>query len=395
MTNKKKERRYKAGAREPERAAIGLEAEFVCLVDGGSVDPSEAFGDPRAFLGADAMHRVGTSYHISTGGAVYFDTGVIELVTPVIELQRSAPSQVVRSLWEGICGVQGGIDEWAGGEGRTASLAGFSTHYNVSLPNLGDRARMDAIGWLLVHMLPFPVMLFAANRRSTGVGVRPRPGRIEVTVDFTPDAALTGATAAIVAAAVVEVSGWSTHDLHELRRRHYPVLDTLRPVPHTSRRGWLVRSPSFEADPFATPPDLPRWRLADGRRASLRGIARGCIERLMPSLRSVAAPETVAFIRRVLARRHPSLLDLEDRPAAYEDVGHVCLWNEPDGRRPLPRSLYEQVMRDAIRRRPLLVQGRRWVPVATRGWTRVLYQRDDGRRRVFTVDELVRLGATR
>ena len=30
----------------------------------------------------------GTSYHLPTGGAVYFDTGVIEVATPVIEIER-------------------------------------------------------------------------------------------------------------------------------------------------------------------------------------------------------------------------------------------------------------------------------------------------------------------
>ncbi len=30
-------------------------------------------------------------------------------------------------------------------------------------------------------------MLVGANRRSTGIGVRPRGNRIEITADFTPD----------------------------------------------------------------------------------------------------------------------------------------------------------------------------------------------------------------
>ena len=33
---------------------------------------------------------------------------------------------------------------------------------------------VERLAWLLTHIIPFPVMLLAANRRSTGIGVRPR-----------------------------------------------------------------------------------------------------------------------------------------------------------------------------------------------------------------------------
>ena len=65
-------------------AAIGMEAEFQVAVDGELVRPEDVFGDPRAFVRGDLMHRTGTSYHLPTGSAVYFDTGVIEVATPII-----------------------------------------------------------------------------------------------------------------------------------------------------------------------------------------------------------------------------------------------------------------------------------------------------------------------
>lgn len=378
-------------AREPERPAIGLEAEFVTVIDGEPVDPKEAFGDPRAFLGDDAMHRVGSSYHLPNGGAVYFDTGVIELVTPVMELESGAPSRAVRSLWEGIVLVRRQLDEWSRETGRDARLVGFSAHYNISLLDLGDSDRIARISRLLIHLLPFPVMLFAANPRSTGVGVRPRRDRIEVTVDFTPDAALMAATAAIIAGAVREVCDWTVLDLSEMERRGYPCIAEFRPVPHTSRKGWLARFSCFEPDPFRTPPDRRAWRTTAGDVVSVRTAARRVVTRLLPRIREFAAPDTMGLIRRVLARRHPSLLDLDDRPATYEDVGREGIWREPDPSRPLARSLYEQVMLDAMKGRPVRMGGRRWRPVGTTGWTRVRYRSDDGRDRTFSVDELVRL----
>jgi hypothetical protein len=388
---KKREVTRARRTREPARPALGLEAEFVVVMDGEPVDPKDAFGDPRAFLGQGAMHRAGSSYHLPNGGAVYFDTGVIEVVTPVIELQQGAPAQAARSLWEGIFTVRQHLDDWSHAADRDARLAGFSAHYNLSVPGLDNGDRLDRIARLLLHLLAFPVMLFAANRRSTGVGVRPRPGRVELTVDFTPDPALTAATAAVVAAAVLEVAGWSAHDLDELERRGYPVLAGFQPVPHTSRRGWLARYSCFDPDPFRLSPDEAAWTTHGGARVSVRAATRQVVGLLMPRLRTVAAPDTVRLIRRVLARRHPSLLDLEDRPATYEDVGRGGPWREPNPRSPLPRSLYEQVMLDVMRGRPVWSQGRRWRPVATSGWTRVRYRSDDGRVRTFSVDELVRV----
>jgi hypothetical protein len=378
-------------ATEPERPAVGLEAEFVVVLDGQPVDPKDAFGDPRAFLGDGAMHRTGSSYHLPTGGAVYFDTGVIEVVTPVIELERGAPSQAGRSLWEGIYTVRERLDDWCDRACRDARLVGFSAHYNLSAPDLGDGARIGRMAYLLVHLLAFPVMLLAANRRSTGVGVRPRPGRIEVTVDFTPDPALTIATAATIAAAVLEVASWDRHEPGELERRGYPVVAGFRPVPHTSRKGWLARHSCFEPDPFRTRPDEAAWRTTAGDQVSVRSAARRVVARLMPRLREVAAPATITLIRRILARRHPSLLDLDDRPATYEDVGRDGPWREEDPSSPLPRSLYEQVMLDVMAGRPIQAAGRRWRPVATTGWTRVRYRSTDGASRVFSVDQLARL----
>jgi hypothetical protein len=384
-------RPQRRGAPEPERPAIGLEAEFLTLIDGDPVDPKDAFGDPRAFLGSHALHRTGSSYHLPNGGAVYFDTGVIEVVTPVIELETGAPSRAVRSLWEGIFTVRERLDEWSRATGRDARLVGFSAHYNLSLPGLENGARLARIALLLVHMLAFPVILLAANRRSTGVGVRPRPGRVEVTVDFTPDPALMTATAGLIAAAVSEVASWADHGLAELERRGYPLISGFEPVPHTSRKGWLARFSCFDPDPFRTSPDRRAWRTTDGRDISVRQATRRMVVRLLPRLRQLAAPDSVRLIRRVLNRRYRSLLDLEDRPPSYEDVGRDGPWREADPDNPLPRSAYEQVMLDVVEGRPIRIGGRRWRPVATRGWTRVSYRNDEGLMRTFSVDQLARL----
>src|SRR5215207_2410407 len=121
-----------APAQRLQLAAMGMEAEFSLFVDDVLVKPEDIFGDPRAFIRGHMMHRVGTSYHLPTGAAVYFDTGVIELATPVIEIEKGCAARAGRSLWESIRFLRGELDAWEQREGRTVHLSGFSTHYNVS-----------------------------------------------------------------------------------------------------------------------------------------------------------------------------------------------------------------------------------------------------------------------
>src|SRR5687768_1688990 len=162
-------------ANAPAHAAIGLEAEFGLVVDGQAVKVEDVFRDPRDFLGRGLIHRAGTSYHLPTGGAVYFDTGVIEVATPVIEIERGCGRRAARSLWESILVVREGLARWETRTGRRASLTGFSTHYNISFDRAGEErgCSADDLALLLAYILPCPVMVLATNRASTGVGVRP------------------------------------------------------------------------------------------------------------------------------------------------------------------------------------------------------------------------------
>ena len=79
-------------------AAVGLEAELSLYIDDAPEKPEAIFGSPRAFIRGDLLHRVGTSYQLPTGAAVYFDTGVIEIATPLIELERGCIARAGRSL---------------------------------------------------------------------------------------------------------------------------------------------------------------------------------------------------------------------------------------------------------------------------------------------------------
>ena len=374
-------------------AAIGMEAEFSVFVDGEQVKPEDVFGDPRTFLGHDLMHRRGTSYHLPTGGAVYFDTGVIEVATPVIEIEKGCAARAGRSLWEGIRHVREGLDGWEKKRRHHVRLVGFSTHYNISFEGEGqsEKRSVGKLALLLSYILPVPVMLLATNRKSTGVGVRPRGDRIEVTVDFTPSAALMIATGTLITGIVREVMKWPSFELEELQRRRIPVIEKFHPMPHTSRKGWLARYDCYSRNPFTADVNGTLWHTTDGRDLTLRDMA-GIITRMFwRSIRRVSDPFTFRLIGSVIRGRAPSLLELPDRPEEYNDVGRLCAWDELFPPEKLSRSKYERVLIHAIAGQKLRLFGRWYTPTGMRGWSQVVFRRDGRRsRHYFTIDYLLK-----
>ena len=377
-----------------ELAAMGMEAEFSVTVDGEPTRPEDIFGSPRAFVRGNMMHRQGTSYHLPTGGAVYFDTGVIEVATPVIEIDRGAAARAGRSLWESILYLREELDHWESRTGRDIRLAGFSTHYNVSfeLPahEQGQSRTVRKLALLLSYILPAPVMLLATNKRSTGVGVRPRGDRIEITADFTPSASLMIATGTLIVGIVREVMTWPSFELEMLETMGIPVIAGFKPMKHTSRKGWLARNDCYPADPFAADIDETTWATTDGRELSLRSIAGLIVKHFWHPIRRISDPWTFRLIGSVMRGRAPSLLDLDDRPPEYEDVGRLCTWDNLFPESELSRSRYERVLIRAISGQKLTMHGRRFTPTGLKGWSAVVFRADDDRsRHVFGIDYLL------
>jgi hypothetical protein len=374
-------------------AAMGMEAEFSVTLDGQPVRPEDVFGSPRAFVRGNLMHRQGTSYHLPTG-AVYFDTGVIEVATPVIEIERGAAARTGRSLWESILYIREQLDDWEARTNREIRLTGFSTHYNVSfeLPaeEQGRSRTVKKLALLLSYILPAPVMLLATNRRSTGVGVRPRGDRIEITADFTPSASLMIATATLIVGIVREVMTWPSFELEMLERMGIPVIEGYRPMKHTSRKGWLARNDCYPRSPFEADIDETTWRTTDGRELSLRSVAGLIVKHFWHPIRRISDPWTFRLIGSVMRGRAPSLLDLDDRPPEYEDVGRLCTWDNLFPESELSRSRYERVLIRAISGQKLWMHGRRYTPTGMRGWSAVVFRADDDHsRHVFTIDYLL------
>ena len=385
--------RYGATGAMPRCAVIGLEAEFNLLINGRRQRPEKIFGDPSRLVRRRMIPRTGKSFQLPAGGAIYFDTGVIEVATPIIELEPGCCYRATRLLWEQIRYLRVELDHWGKRHKRHCRLQGFSAHYNFSFPRTQRSKLRNAtkLAYLLAHILPVPVILLATNRQSSAVGVRPRGNRIEVTADFTPDPALMLATSAFIAGAMQTVLRWEDFRLRQLPRHEIPRMARFRLQKHSSRRGWRVTADSLGQDPFAADMNKTLWKLRDGRSLSLRAIAAETLQPFHRRIRQISDSSTLEHIGAVFAGDARSLLDFEKRPDAYDDVGHSIDWGRRRMRR-WPRSKYEKIIHRVIARESMRVGQKRYQADRMNGWYEVEF-REVGtkRRRTFNLDELVQL----
>jgi hypothetical protein len=306
-----------------EMPVIGMESEFNVWLDEVEINPEPYFGHPSTFIDGPLLKREKSSVQLPTGGAVYFDRGVIEAVTPVIELAPHSTARMVRNLWEQLGFVRDELTKWGERSGHTVRLKGYSSHYNISHERMKHEKELAL---LLAYILPVPVMIAGANRRSTGVGVRPRGGRIEVTVDFTPDPCLMVATATLIVGIVRAVMEWPSYDLSMLEKLPIPVVSGVVPGKHTTRKGWLTKDFHYPRSPYTCDIDSPAWTDQFGRTMSLRQMGREVAWFFRKSIREYSDPFSFRLLFAVLEGRAPSLLDLLDRPKAYDDAGNLVRW---------------------------------------------------------------------
>src|SRR6185312_13910945 len=146
---------YRLGFRRPgvtpPRAVIGLEAEFNLFVNGHRRRPEKVFGDPSRLVRRRMIPRTGKSFQLPAGGAIYFDTGVIEVATPIIEFEPGCCYRATRLLWKQIRYLRKELDHWARRHKCQCTLQGFSTHYNFSFPiaRKSEGRNATKLGYLL------------------------------------------------------------------------------------------------------------------------------------------------------------------------------------------------------------------------------------------------------
>ena len=389
--------RERAQIAAPPRAVIGLEAEFNLIVDGRRRRPEKVFGDPSRLVRRRMIPRTGKSFQLPAGGAIYFDTGVIEVATPIVELERGCCYRATRSLWEQIRYLRRELDHWQKRHRCNCRLQGFSAHYNLSFPSTRRSKLRNStkLAYLLAHVLPVPVMLLATNRQSGAVGVRPRGNRIEVTVDFTPDPALMLGTCAFIAGVVQTVVRWEDFGLRQLARHGVPRIMPFRLRKHSSRRGWRITADSLGRNPFASDINAPLWKVRDGRMVSLRDVAGEILTLFRRRIQQFSDFRTLEHISAVFDGNARSLLDFETRPNGYDDVGRTIDWGRRRMRR-LSRSKYEKIIHRVISHEPVRIGQKRYRVDRMNGWYQVdCRELGTKRRRTFTLDELVQMSAAK
>ena len=378
----------------PPRAVIGLEAEFNLIVDGRRRRPEKVFGDPSRLVRRRMIPRIGKSFQLPAGGAIYFDTGVIEVATPIVEFEPGCCYRATRLLWEQIRYLRRELDHWQKRHRCECRLQGFSAHYNLSFPSKRRSKLRNStkLAYLLAHVLPVSVMLLATNRQSSAVGVRPRGNRIEVTADFTPDPALMLATCALIAGVVQTVVRWEDFGLRQLARHGVPRIMPFRLRKHSSRRGWRVTADSLRHNPFSSDINAPIWKLRNGRTLSLREIAAETLQPFRRQIRRISDASTLEHIAAVFAGDARSLLDFERRPETYDDVGDRIDWGRRTRR--WSRSKYEKVIHHVIAGDPMRIGQKRYRADRMNGWYQVEFREVGTRkRRTFNLDELVKMAA--
>jgi len=430
---------------------IGLESEFKVLIDDVEVTPEDVWRTPSAFIDRPLLRRTSKSSQLPTGGAVYFDGGVSEVVTPVIEIAPQCTARVVRSLWEQIEFVRDELDRWEARSGKHVRLQAFSCHCNISFElSREERSRdrtIQKLAMLLAHLLPAPVILLGSNRRSTGIGVRPRRDRIEITLDFTPDTGLMAATIALIVGIARDVIAWPSYRVDEIARRGIPTIENVSPGKHPARNGWVVRDYHFPRNPFTSDADERMWETRGGT-MSLREIARETAMAFRDSIRRYADPFSFRVLFSVLSGETPSLLDLEERPPAYDDVGRSTRWGtvlpelgnfsagrrrqdveqllppwrgeladrrthvrlpnaterrdrerrheEPPPAAPrLTRSAYEKVFLKLGSGKRLKIGDEILTPVAVKGWYHSVFVNPQGEERLLSIDQILDSGEWR
>ena len=389
--------RERAQITAPPRAVIGLEAEFNLIVDGRRRRPERVFGDPSRLVRRRMIPRTGKSFQLPAGGAIYFDTGVIEVATPIVELEPGCCYRATRLLWEQIRYLRRELDHWQKRHRCNCRLQGFSAHYNLSFPSTRRSKLRNStkLAYLLAHVLPVPVMLLATNRQSSAVGVRPRGNRIEVTVDFTPDPALMLGTCAFIAGVVQTVVRWEDFGLRQLARHGVPRIMPFRLRKHSSRRGWRITADSLGRNPFASDINAPLWKVRDGRMLSLRDVAGEILTLFRRRIQQFSDFRTLEHISAVFDGNARSLLDFETRPNGYDDVGRTIDWGRRRMRR-LSRSKYEKIIHRVISHEPVRIGQKRYRVDRMNGWYQVdCRELGTKRRRTFTLDELVQMSAAK
>src|SRR5947207_13339556 len=119
---------------------------------------------------------------------------------------------------------------------------------------------------------------------------------------------------------------WPTYDHSILQKLPITVIAGVVPGKHTTRKGWLTKDFHYPQSPYTSDINAPIWMTQYGKKVSLRRMAKQVAWYFRRSIRKFSDPFSFRLLFAILDGRAPSMLELIDRPTAYDDVGHLCRW---------------------------------------------------------------------
>src|SRR5260370_33668830 len=133
-------------------------------------------------------------------------------------------------------------------------------------------------------------------------------------------------TATLKVGIACQVMLWPTYDLSILQKLPIPVIAAVVPGKHTTRKGWLTKDFHYPQSPYTSDINAPIWMTQYGKKVSLRRMAKQVAWYFRRSIRRFSDPFSFRLLFAILDGRAPSMLELIDRPTAYDHVGHLCCW---------------------------------------------------------------------
>lgn len=355
---------------------VGVEHELTVRDDGRPVDFRGVLPvltrDIRSLDPGDPRAR-----RLPSGLAITADGWEAELVTPPVVAGSSDQPGLADLLARGRAEL---LDELHA-HLRRPSVAGFSTHLNVSVPD----AEVVRVGWEFARRCAPAVMALTERDDSPGMLVRPRRGRLEIGCEYVDGDGLLRALDLTVRC----VTGLARGDL--------PPVVVDEPVAAREKFGWFVaRGPTTDLDDWAgrhavrAAPDRPRplphagprrvdgieaetcwltwnhvvWSLTDPERGRT-AYAVLHTEQEAEFLAALDDGRLTGQVRRAMARRRP-----RRRLLRHSEVEPAALWDElrPAALVPAERaedgSVPEVSRRSVARRLSMRRQPRTTAPAA-------------------------------
>ena len=325
-----------------------MEAEFSLIVDDEPARPEDVFGSPREFIRGDLMHRVGhvvppadrrrrlLRHRRHRGG----DAG---------DRDRARLRRARGPLAVGGDPLRPRRARRLGARnGPPARLVGLQHALQRLLRAAAGAAADGAHGrrscaLLLTYILPAPVMLLATNRRppASACGRAATASRSPPTSRPSPSLMI------------------ATGDADRRHRARGDDLAVVRPA--RARRGTAPASSRLPADAAHVAQGLAgALRLLSGEPVHVRSERPAAdrdagVQVFQRPIARVADPFSLRLIPAVLSGRSPSLLDLAERPAEYEDVGPAaCQPFYTDVQEP---SRFERIVMHALSGDKLRIEG--------------------------------------